>query len=301
MLEDLRGYVVFSHVVEAQSFSKAAQRLGITKSAVSKHIQQLESRLGVQLLVRTTRKLSTTDVGERVYAASLSLREGADAAQEAALTHTGVISGTLRLTASSVFGRKHVVPVVTAFMERHPELNVELVLTDTFLDLVEARIDVAIRVGRIVDPSLVVRKLVRVPFAMCASPRYLARHGVPKTPRDLEKLEWIRHMPRQQPGVLALHKGGRTVTIELRGRLSCNDGAAGVQAAVDGFGLVVAPAFELREEVEAGKLVPLLTSWRAEDLPVHAVFPPRRHVSAKVRAFTDFLAARFREAPWDLP
>ncbi len=300
MLDDLRGYVVFSHVVETQSFSKAALRLGITKSAVSKHVQQLEGRLGVQLLVRTTRKLSLTDVGERVFAASLSLREGAEAAQEAASSH-GVIAGTLRVTAPSVLGRKHVVPVVTAFMERHPSLNVELILTDSFVDLVEARMDVAVRVGRIVDPGLVARRLVRVPFVLCAAPRYLARRGVPKTPRDLETLEWIRHIPRPEPSRLILHKGKRKVAIEIRGRLSCNDGAAGVQAAVDGFGLIVAPAFELSEEVRTGKLVPLLTSWRADDLVVHAVFPPRRHVSAKVRAFADFLAERFRKAPWELP
>lgn len=300
-MDDLRSYLVFSHVVETQSFSKAALRLGITKSAVSKHVQQLEARLGVQLLVRTTRKLALTDVGERVFTASLGLRASAEAAQEAASSDSGVITGVLRITAPTVFGRNVVVPVVTEFMLRHPTLNVELILTESFVDLVGERMDMAIRVGRVVDPSLVVRRLARVPFLVCAAPRYLKQHGVPRTPSDLEKLEWIRHMPRAEGGRITLHKGARKVAIELQGRLSCNDGAASVRAAVEGFGVVVAPAFELSEEVRTGKLVPLLTSFHAEDLLVHAVFPPRKHVSAKVRAFADFVAERFRKVPWELP
>src|SRR4051794_34177589 len=133
MLDELRGLLVFAHVVDGGSFSNAAKRLGITKSAVSKHIQQLEERLGVQLLVRTTRQLSLTDVGERVYAASAGIRDSLEVAQEAASSHAGTITGTLRITAPAILGRKHVIPLVTEFMERHPALSVQLTSTDSFV------------------------------------------------------------------------------------------------------------------------------------------------------------------------
>ncbi|MFT3928290.1 MAG: LysR substrate-binding domain-containing protein [Myxococcales bacterium] len=300
MLDELRGLLVFAHVVDARSFSAAAKRLNITKSAVSKHIQQLEERLGVQLLVRTTRKLSLTEVGERVYAASVGIRDSAEIAQEAASSHAGTITGTLRLTAPSMLGRKYVVPVVTEFMERHPGLRVELLFTDAFVDLVAERIDVALRGGRLVDPGLVARRLVRVPVPICASPRYLAQHGHPKTPLELAKHEWIHHLPSREPNRLTLHKGRRSVTINLEGRLTSNDGAASLQAAVSGFGIMAAPLFELSDEVRSKQLVPLLTDWRHDDVLVQAVFPPRRHVSAKVRGFVDFIAARWNKAPWAL-
>lgn len=291
---------MFAHVVDGRSFSKAAKGLGITKSAVSKHIQQLEERLGVQLLVRTTRQLSLTEVGERVYAASAGIRDSVEVAQEAASSHAGTITGTLRVTAPAMLGRKHVIPVVTEFMEDHPGLSVHLTLTDAFVDLVAERIDVALRVGRVVDPSLVARRLATVPMIVCAAPRYLERHGVPRTPLELAKLEWIHHLPSAEPNRVTLYKGRRQVTINVRGRLSSNDGAASVEAAVGGFGVMVAPAFELSDEVRSGQLVPLLTDWRSNDLVVQAVFPPRRHVSAKVRGFVDFIASRWNKPPWGL-
>jgi DNA-binding transcriptional LysR family regulator len=146
----------------------------------------------------------------------------------------------------------------------------------------------------------VARKITDVPVVACASPRYLAQYKAPRTPAELAELEWIHHLPTAGPQRLTLRKGRRQVTIPLRGRLSCNDGAASVQAAVHGFGIAVAPEFELGEEVRAGLLVPLLTDGTIEGLMLHAVFPPRRHVSAKVRAFADFVAERWRNPPWRL-
>jgi DNA-binding transcriptional LysR family regulator len=300
MLDELRGLLVFAHVVDSRSFSKAAAALGITKSAVSKHVQQLEERLGVQLLVRTTRKLSLTEVGERVHAAAVGMRTSAESAQEAASSHSGSIGGPLRVTAPAVLGRKHVIPVVAAFMDRHPAVTVELLLTDAFVDLVEARMDVALRVGRVVDPSLVARRLASARLVVCASPRYLALHGEPRTPERLGELEFIHHVPRRTPNQFTLRKGRRRVSVELRGRLSCNDGAACVQAALSDYGIMMAPEFEMSEELRSGQLVPLLPDWHFEPFVVHAVFPPRRHVSAKVRAFADFIAERWKQAPWGL-
>jgi DNA-binding transcriptional LysR family regulator len=230
----------------------------------------------------------------------VGIRDSVEVVQEAASSHAGTITGTLRITAPAMLGRKHVVPVITEFMQLHPGVSVHLALTDAFVDLVAERMDLALRVGRVLDTGLVARRLAKVPFLICAAPRYLARHGTPRTPLELAKLEWIHHVPSTEPNRITLHKGRRQVTIQVRGRLSSNDGAASVQAVVDGFGVMAAPEFELSEEVRAGQLVPLLTDWSLDDLVVQAVFPPRRHVSAKVRAFADFISARWSKAPWGL-
>jgi DNA-binding transcriptional LysR family regulator len=176
MLDDLRALVVFAHVVEARSFSKAAAQLGITKSAVSKHVQVLEGNLGAQLLTRTTRKLQLTDVGERVYEAAFRIRESAELARDAVSSHIGTVSGTLRVTAPAVLGRKYLVPLVAEFLAQHPALRIELNLSDAFIDLVAERIDVALRIGRVSDPSLVVRRIAEAKAVLCASPAYL-RHA----------------------------------------------------------------------------------------------------------------------------
>jgi DNA-binding transcriptional LysR family regulator len=177
---------------------------------------------------------------------------------------------------------------------------VHLALTDSFVDLVAERMDVALRVGRVLDTGLVARRLAKVPILVCASPRYLERMGTPRGPADLAKFEWVHHLPSAEPNRITLRKGRRQVTVQMRGRLSSNDGAAGVMAVVAGFGAMAAPAFELSDEVRSGQLVRVLPDWHMEDLVVQAVFPPRRHVSAKVRAFVDFIAARWAEAPWCL-
>jgi DNA-binding transcriptional LysR family regulator len=300
ILQDLRGLLVFAHVVEALSFSKAAERLGVTKSAVSKQVAQLEAQLGVQLLSRTTRKLSLTDVGERVYTTSKELLQTLEAAREAAHHHGATMLGHLRVTAPAALGRSFVVPLATAFLTQHPQLSMEIVLGDAFVDLVMERIDVAVRVGRVVDSTLVARRLGKVDLVLCASPAYLARHGTPTTPEELTHHEWLQHTPFVQEMQLELHKGRRRMSVPVRGRLNCNDGAGGVRAAVEGFGLVAAPAFELCDEVRSGKLVRLLADWQLPQIDIHIVFPPRRHVTSKVRVWADFLGEHLRDPPWRL-
>lgn len=300
MLDQLRSLVVFAEVVEAKSFARAAARLGMTRSAVSKHVAQLEARLGVQLLSRTTRKLSLTEVGERVLAASRAVRDGAELAREAAHAQIGVVEGVLRVTAPANLGRKYLVPLARELLDTHPRLELTLLLSDSYLDLVDERIDVALRVGGFVDSSLVARRIAKVEALICAAPRYLAARGVPRLPRDLEKHEVIQHVPSTEPGRLTLTKGKRTVQVRVSGRIASNDGAAGVEAAVQGLGLVMGPEFELSDEVRRGRLVPVLVGWRTGPMALHAVCPPRRHVSSKVRTFIDFVHARWRSPPWQI-
>lgn len=300
MSEDLRGLLVFARVVEHMSFTKAAVQLGITRSAVSKQVAQLESELGAQLLVRTTRKLSLTEVGERVYAACAEIARSLEHVQEAVHSHTGSVAGHLRVAAPAALGRTHLTALAVEFLGRYPAVSAELVLGDVFVDLVSERIDVAFRVGRFIDSTLVARRIAKVTGVVCASPDYLKVHGTPGNPSELASHEWIQHAPGAREAKIAFKRGARAVTVHVRGRLTCNDGAADVEAAARGFGIVLAPDFEVCDEVARGRLVPILTEWHAEDFAVHAVFPPRRHVSAKVRTFVDFVAERWKRPPWRL-
>jgi len=305
MLDQLRGLVVFAEVVDGKSFARAAARLHITRSAVSKHVAQLESQLGVQLLSRTTRKLSLTEVGARVYAASSSVRDAAELAREAAHTHQGVVEGTLRVTAPVGLGRTYLVPLARELMARHPRLEVALLLSDSYLDLVEERIDVALRVARAhdsraVDSTLVARSVAPVSIVLCAAPSYLAQHGTPTRPSELARHQFIRHLPSAEPGRLRLSKGKRDVEVTVAGRLTCNDGATSVEAALQGLGVISVPEFEVSDEVRAGRLRLVLVGWTTHGMSLLAVTPPRRHVSSKVRTFVDFVCERWQVPPWQI-
>lgn len=297
MLDSLRGYVVFAHVAETQSFSRAAERLGITKSAVSKHVAQLEADLGVQLIVRTTRRLSLTDAGARVFALCARVASDIEAARDAALDARSTIAGLLRITAPAALGRNYLMPLIPEFLAKHPDVAIEAVLSDAYVDLLGERIDMALRVGEPRDQSLVSRRIARVEFFLVASPRYLEERGVPRVPDDLVRHEWIIHSPSRADHI-TLHKAKTSVQVPVRGRLTCNDGASNLAAAAAGYGILGVPDFEAAPELESQKLVRVLPAWRIEDRALHLVFPPRRHVLSRVRAFADFVTESFKTRPW---
>lgn len=298
MLDSLRSLYVFAQVAETTSFSRAADRLGMTRSAVSKHVAQLEAELGVQLMVRTTRRVVLTEVGERVQASCLRLVEQVEAAHEAALGEGAALSGPLRITAPTALGRSHLVPLVVEFMRLHPAISVELVLGDSFVDLVEERIDVALRVGGRTEQSFVSRRVASVAFFLVASPEYVARHGMPRSPAALAEHAFILHTPSGARPRLTLAKGRRRETVRVDGRFACDDGPANLRAAKAGLGLILVPDFEVASDLEQGDLVRVLPSWKFDDAALHLVFPPRTHVLGRVRAFADFVVERFRVPPW---
>jgi DNA-binding transcriptional LysR family regulator len=300
MLEELRGLVVFAQLAEVLSFSKAAERLGMTRSAVSKHIANLERQLGAQLLVRTTRKISLTEAGERVRPMAAQIAESVELSREAARGKEGSMAGHLRIAAPSLLGRSYLVELVTRFLAEHPQVTAELVLADAYVDIVSERIDVALRVGRFIDSTLVARRVAKVEALLCAAPAYLERMGAPRSPGELTAHEFVSHVPSSLQNRLTFHRGARSVTVRTSGRLSCNDGAASVEATVQGFGMIVAPAFELSEQVKSGALVRVLPGWSLGEFTLHALTPPRRHVPSKVRAFVDFVLAAWRVPPWRL-
>jgi DNA-binding transcriptional LysR family regulator len=291
-LDRLQGMAVFVRVAEQGSFSTAAQQLGLSKSAVSKHVAALEERLGVRLLNRTTRRLAVTEVGAvyRDYCARVV--QEVEEADLTASQHSIEPRGRLKVNAPMTFGFLHLVPLLPEFLARHPALEVELTLDDRIVDLLDEGFDLAVRIGRLADSSLVARRLAGTRFLCVAGPAYLARAGTPATPADLARHNCLRYSYRRQPDDWSFSRGTEQVTVRVAGNLQANNGDALRAAARAGLGIVYLPDFIIGDDLESGELIQLLADWEAPEIPIHAVFPPQRHPSAKLRAFVDFLALR---------
>jgi DNA-binding transcriptional LysR family regulator len=300
MLEALRGLVVFAELADSMSFTRAGERLGMTRSAVSKHVARLEAQLGAQLLTRTTRKLSLTAAGERVQPLARQIAESVELSQEAARCGSEAMTGQLRIAAPAQLGRSYLTELVIRFLVEHPTLSAELVLGDAFIDLVAERVDVALRVGRFKDSSLRSRQVAKVEAVLCASPLYLRQHGAPKNPLELGQHEWIGHLPNSTQNRITFQRGGRSVLVRVAGRFVCNDGAAAVEACLQGFGVLLVPSFEVAEHVRAGRLVRVLAGWSLGSFTLYAVYPPTRHVPSRLRAFLDYVVEAWRSPPWRL-
>ncbi len=296
----MRALIAFAKVVEAESFSGAAAQLGITKSAVSKLIAGLEESLGVRVLVRTTRRSSLTGGGGSGYEACARPGDDLEAVRQAAAPHGSVV-GHLRVTAPGVLGREQLIPLTVEFLKLHPELSIEVILSDEFLDVFDKRIDVALRVRRnFSDSSLRARRLAGVPLVMCASPVYLQQHGNPSHPRELAEHHVIAHAPNSRASEFTFKRRGKTVTVKAKARLTCNDGAGMISAAKGSLGLVCTPDFEVNDAIMRGYLVRVLKGWEMDVFSLAALYPAQHHVPRKVRAFVDFIADRWRTPPWTL-
>lgn len=285
---------VFVAVVDAGGFSAAASRLGVTKSAVSRRVAELEDRLGARLLNRTTRRLSVTEAGALFHERAAGVLAALQEAEAEASDANGAPGGTLRLAAPVSFGVGHVAPTVAAFMTRHPRIDVEMDLNDRFVDLVEEGFDVAVRVGRLADSGLIARKLAPVRRFVCASPAYVERRGAPRTADDLKDHDGLAYANLAPADNWRLRgPDGRVASPRVACRLRANNGEALVAAAAAGLGVVVLPDFLVAEELRAGRLVTLLDDHEAPPVDVFVVYPHARHLSSKVRLFVDFLASRF--------
>lgn len=301
-MEHLSDIAVYVCVVEAGSFTAAADKLGLSQSAVSKSVNRLEEHMGTRLLNRSTRKLSLTEAGAVLHQRGKhALAELEEAELEVARLQSEP-RGVLRVNAPMSFGILHVAPLVAEFLERYPALTIDLQLDDRLIDLVEEGFDCAIRIKALTDSTLVAKKLGPCRQVICASPEYLKRHGTPKTPDELKDHPVLVYTYRTTPLEWILRgPDGKPAKIETNARLYCNNGIALTQAALKGLGIVVPPTFYIGKELEEGKLVPILSEYTVlPELGIHAVYPERRHLSPKVRAFIDFLAERFGPEPyWD--
>lgn len=288
---------VFSQVVEAGSFSGAAERLGLSTTATSRHVAELEAHLQTRLLNRTTRRVSLTESGRAFYERAVQLLADLDEAEQEASRAAVVPRGTVRLTTSINFGVRHVAPAIAAFLAAHPGVRFDVSLSDRIVDLVEEGFDLAVRIGARGSDNVVARTLGETRLVPCASPAYLKAHGAPRVPEDLAGHNCFTYEYGTARGVWSFRDpAGAERSVRVGGSLHSNSGDLLAEAAAQGAGIVFEAAFIVGPEVRAGRLVPLLEEFVSAPLPIYAVYPSRKHLSAKVRLFVEFLLERFAGA-----
>ncbi|WP_283788212.1 LysR substrate-binding domain-containing protein [Bermanella sp. WJH001] len=294
---DLNEIAIFVKVVDAGSFTGAAKNLGLPKSTVSRKITQLEERLGVRLLQRTTRTLSLTDTGSAYYNQCSRIIGDVEEANIAVTEMQSKPKGLLRITAPMLFGAEVLSDLVSEFLQKNPEIQLDIVLTDQPLDLIQEGIDVAFRVGHLADSSLIARSLGSVQTVTCASPAYIEKHGSPSHPKELYEhttLGWSARNTWE-------YDTPEAVSVDLKPKVQVNDALSMRKMALNGLGVSRLPAFLCAEDIKAGRLIPLLCDWSNTSTPIHALYPSNRHLSVKVRSFVDFIVEELRsEQPWNV-
>ena len=294
---------VFSQVVESGSFAKASDRLNLSTSATSRLVAELESHLQTRLLNRTTRRVSLTESGRAFYERCVQLLADLEEAEQEAARAAVVPRGTIRLTTSVNFGVRHLAAALAQFTQRHSELRFDVSLSDRIVDLVEEGFDLAIRIGGPGSENLVARKLGETRVVPCASPAYLAARGAPQVPEDLAAHNCFTYEYVTPRNVWRFRDAsGQERAVRVSGNLHSNNGDLLAEAAARGAGIVFEPAFIVGPDVRAGRLVPLLQDFEPAPIPIYAVYPSRKHLSAKVRLFVDFLLEHFADTQdWNLP
>lgn len=299
-MDRLRAYEVFTTVVARGGFARAADALGTSPANVTRYVAELEAHLGTRLLNRSSRRLSLTDAGSALNdRLRLVLDDIAEA--ETAATATAVPRGRLRINAPLSFGVRHLAPLWPAFMALHPEVDLEITLSDRVVDLVEEGVDLAIRISRGGSQTQVARKLATSRNVLCAAPAYLARHGTPRAPQDLTGHRCLAYLLNPTPEEWTLKDPeGQEHRVRIGARLSTNNGDTARAIALAGEAITWQPTFLIGPDLQKGLLVPLLSGYSLPDIDILAVYPSRRHLSAKVRHMVDFLANAFKGLPpWD--
>lgn len=293
-MDSIAGMRVFTRVVDTGGFSAAARQLDVAPSSVSRQIGELEEKLGVRLFHRTTRKLSLTEAGQIYYQHAVRIVTEVDEAQ-LAVSELGSPTGILRVTVPTGIGRELVVSAVPAFLEQYPGVRIVLSMTDYIVDLVEAGLDVGIRVGQLTDSSLKARKIGESRRVVCASPGYLAKNGTPKSPNDLQRHNCITFRDHPGHNVWKFRRNGKTSEVRVSGSFFAKSADALSAAALAGLGLALLPDWNMGLELRQKQLKVVLPGYAAvpQASPVWAVHAHRRHVPPKTRAFIDFLAKQF--------
>lgn len=301
MADALQELTVFARIVGTGSLSAAARDLGMSPAFVSRRLASLEARLGVRLVNRTTRSLHLTDEGAAYYETCTRLLAEIQEADAAVSAGRAEPRGVLRVALPASFGNQHVAPLVPKFAERYPDVQLALSLSDRTVNVVEEGFDLAIRIADLADSSLAARKLAPNRRVVCASPAYLARHGTPRTPEELAQhnclttdfaMSWDYRGPNGKPG-----------SVRVTGRYCCDNWEVLREWALAGLGIALKSTWDVRRHLEDGSLVSLFPGYTfATDVAIYAVYPHRRHLPAKTRAFIEFLAESFGPEPyWDRP
>ncbi len=285
---------LFVQVAETGSLSRAAQALELSNAAASRHLTALEERLGGRLVERNTRRLYITETGQeflrRTRAVLAELQDAESAVNAATLNPTG----TLKITASLSFAMNHIAPLLPEYTRRYPQVSVQIEVANRYMDLIDNNIDVAIRTREYEpDSNITIRRLAETRRILAASPAYLARHGRPSRLEDLAKHKLLIYTYANHPNELRFTREGKTTPIAARGLLESNDGQVLLSAALEGLGILVQPTYIIYEHIVAGRLVPVLDDWELPRLTINLAYPSRKHLSAKVRTFIDFIAEQF--------
>ncbi len=291
---------LFVQVAETGSLSRAAEMLDLSNASASRHLAALEERLGVRLVERNTRRLYLTDTGQeffqRARAILADLRHAESTVNAAALDPSGV----LRVTASLSFSMHHIAPLLREYTDRYPNVTVHVEAANRYLDIIDNNIDVAIR-NREFEPdsNITIRRLAGTRRILVASPGYLARHGMPKELDDLQRHKMLIYLLAKNPHELRFTRGDEQRTVNVKGLLESNDGQILRAAALDGMGILIQPSYIVYDDIVAGRLVPMLDDWDLPRLTVNLAYPSRKHLSAKVRTFIDFMAAHFKKMDYE--
>ncbi|MFK0033481.1 LysR family transcriptional regulator [Pseudomonas monteilii] len=286
--EDMR---IFAQVMEAGSFTAAADRLGMSKQSVSRRLMQLEERLGVRLLNRSTRRLDATPLGQHYYQSALRLLGEVQQVEHDISGQAQALRGTLRLSAPLSFAMAHLGCLLTEFLQLHPQVDVEVDLSDRAVDLIGEGYDLALRIGALEDSSLIARRIASVERVYCASPDYLQARGVPTAPDELAGHDCLPYGHSRQVQ-WQFRQGSKAQAIQVAGRMRANNGELLRDAAIAGMGVTYLPTFIVGQAVAAGRLVSVLEDWTPPALQLSAVYPQHRQVARPVQGFVDFLRER---------
>jgi DNA-binding transcriptional LysR family regulator len=298
MMDQLGDLDVFARVVTAKGMSAAGRELGLSPAVISKRIRRLEERLGVRLMQRTTRQIALTEAGQGFYERVISILSSVEEAEAWVARGATSVRGTLKVSAPTSFGRLHIAPHLKPFLDAHPSLTVDLVLSDTFVDVVGEGFDVAIRIADLADSSLVARKLAPNHRVLCATPDYLKARGTPKTPGDLASHTLIAHNTDHWR---LEGPAGEHANVRITSPLRTNSSEVVREAVLAGLGIAMRSTWDIGPELQSGQLKVVLPGWGASKrVAIHAVYPSRRHLEQKTRAFVDHLAALYGPTPyWD--
>lgn len=299
-MENLADIAVFVEVVKAGSFTTAAHELGLSRSVISKYITRLEQRLGVRLLNRTTRRLSLTEAGQRFFQQSQSALIQLENAEGEIHAMQAKPQGLLRISAPSSFGIIHLAPLIPLFQQIYPDLNLDLSISDKLIDIVDEGIDIAIRIGELPDSTLIAKHIAPCRYAVCASPNYFKQHAKPNTPEDLTQHSCLLFQFWNAPNQWQfLSKDNQFINVKVRGEVVSNNSLALREIMLSGGGISIAPTFLVGADITNGRLLPVLSDYHIKPVSIYAVYPHRQYLTAKVRAFLEFLSTHIQaDAPY---
>ena len=296
-MDQLGAIRTFVNVVQRGSFSAGAKAEHASQATVSKRVAALESHLGVQLLHRTSRHQSLTQAGADFYEKSLAIIAELEEAEASARSQVATPRGLLRVTGAFPLARLLIAPILSRYLVKHPEVNIDLVLTDRHVDLVADGIDVAVRAQQMPDSNLIARKLFDNPMYLLASPEYLERSGIPRTPEDLTEHNCLIYSSSSTVNVWKFTKKGHEHSVAVTGSLQCDNGDTLLEAAISHLGLLILPYWMVHKQLAAGELLEVMPEFEPSPLPIHVVYPERRYLPLKVRSFVEFLHTEFSNNP----